>query len=50
MFKFAKGVNSKNAKGDNKKNKHFFYKFSLGNLIITLYQLSKLEDPSCKGF
>ena len=48
MLKFANGINSKNAKGHNKK-KTFFYKFSPGNLIITLYQLTKFEAPSCKG-
>ena len=42
MSKFAKGINSKNANGDNK-NK------SPGNLIITLYRLSKYEAPSCNG-
>ena len=36
---------TKKAKGDNKK----IIKFSPGNLIITLYQLSKFEAPSCNG-
>ena len=29
---------------------YFFLKFSSGNLLIILYQLSKFEAPSCNGF
>ena len=42
MSNFAKGNNSKNAKGNNRKNKiTFFFKSSLGYLLIILYQLFK---------
>ena len=42
MHKFAKGNNSKNAKGDNLK-KWLFFKFSP---LILLHKLSKFEAPS----
>ena len=45
----CKGHQLKNAKGDNKKQT-FVFKFSPDNLILTLYQLSKFEAPSCNGF
>ena len=48
MSKYAKGIYSKNTKGNNKKKT--FFKFSPGDLIITLYQLSKFEGPNCNGF
>ena len=39
-------------KGNNlkKKNKKNFLKFSPGNLIIILYQLSKIKAPNCNSF
>ena len=40
MSNFAKGNNSENAKGNNRKNKiTFFKKSSLGYLLIILYQI-----------
>ena len=39
-YKFAKGNNSKNAKGNN--SKHFFFQIPPGNLLMILYQLTKL--------
>ena len=33
-----------------RKNKFLFLKFSPGNLLLILYQLSKFEAPSCNDF
>ena len=41
MAKFSKGNNSKN---------FFFFKFSRGNLLIILYQLTKFETHSYINF
>ena len=50
-FEFAKGNNSKNAKGNSSKEiKYIFFKFSPINPLIIIYQLSKFEAPSCDGF
>ena len=39
---WQRALTQRNAKGANKKK-------SIGNLIITHYQLSKFEAPSCNG-
>ena len=46
MSNFAKGNDSKNAKGNNQKNKITFFKSSLGYLLIILYQLFKFVQSS----
>ena len=43
MSKFAKGVNSKNAKGLTKKEKYFFFKFLPGNLSLPSNSCPTLE-------
>ena len=45
MYKFAKGINLKNAKAITKKE-IYSYHFSTVNLLITLYQLSRFGAPS----
>ena len=46
MSNFAKGNDSKNAKGNNRKNKITYFKSSLGYLLIILYQLFKFVQSS----
>ena len=46
MVKFAKGINSKICKGQ----WLIFFKFSPGNQLITVDQLSKFEARSFNGF
>ena len=50
MSKFAKCINSKNAKAITKKKRNIYiFLFSPGNLLITPYQLSNFGAPSCNG-
>ena len=46
MSKFAKGIKSKKMQRTITKKKDKLP----GNLIITLYKLTKIEAPSCNGF
>ena len=48
MSKFAKDNYSKTQRPVTRKNN--FLQFSMGNLPIILYQLSKFEAPSCNSF
>ena len=41
---------SKFEKGNDKKKKTFFKKFSPDNLLIILFRLTKFEAPSCDSF
>ena len=50
MSKFAKGINSKNAKAITKNKYNDFSKFSVSSLLIILYKLTKFEAPGCNGF